>query len=88
MSCRRIGEARRQNISGWAENTELSRKLSDTLESIGAFMEYGPSTGMEIGRTRDRENEVQEADKWAELWRRDQSRSHKDSLGPIRLFPE
>lgn len=88
MSCRRIGESRRRNISGWVENRELSRKLSDAPESIRAFRECGPSPGMEIGRTRDREKEVQEADKWAELWRRDRSRSHKDSLGPIKLFPE
>ncbi len=88
MNCRRIGESRRQNISGWMENRELSRKLSDAPELIRAFMECGPSLGMEIGGTRDRENKVQEADKWAELWRRDRSQSHKDSLGPIRLFPE
>lgn len=63
MSCRRIGESRRRNNSGWLENRELSRKLSDAPESIRAFMQCGPSPEMEIGRTSDQENKVQEADK-------------------------
>ena len=88
MSCRSIGESREVNNSEWSENRDVSIKLSEAPESIRAFRECGTSVGMETGMTRDRENAVQEADRWAESWRRDRFRSHEDLVEPIKLFPE
>jgi hypothetical protein len=88
ISCRIMGEDKGENRSEWSAKREVSIKLSVAPESIRAFRSCGTRVGIEIGRTREREEAVHEADKWAESWRRDRSRSHEDILEPIKLFPE
>ncbi len=62
MSCKGIGASKGVNNSKWLAKRDLSMKLSEAPESTRALRSCGTRVRIKIGKVRDQEKAVQDAE--------------------------